>query len=279
MNWRRVLPATAVIVLAVVAALGAVLVIQVRRPDQARLARLVTAAPPAGFKTRAASHSVVPASNGPYPALQAAAKHAPGSTGSYSVEWAGTASSGDSVSALVSLLPSASQASTARSQGVKSFLAANSYVSASAPYSFHARFAVTGVPGADGAAYTPGNKTNKESQAVVIERVGRVVALVLVQQSGGIATAERSAVAAAQAEYRRLVAVTPGFTLEASRWPVTATAVYSVAALLVVAAPVAVPVLVGRARRRRRAARLASARRQVLSRGGKIARRQSARHH
>jgi hypothetical protein len=132
------------------------------------------------------------------------------------------------------------------------------------------------VPGASGALYAPTSTKLKQNLAAVVQRTGKVVVVTLVNQTGPAANVQANAEAVAQADYQHLRAVEPGFSLVQTRWPPVATLVYSAVVVAVVSCILIVPSLVRRVRRKRRVAQEASARRQVMTRGGKIAKRQSA---
>jgi hypothetical protein len=176
-------------------------------------------------------------------ALTTAAKRSPNQTGLYSIEWSPTESTGAGVIAF--LLPSASAANTALSQIRAQQLAAGSYSSNSLTRA--STYAVPGVPGSYAAIYRPPAKDagSVPSLAVTLFRYGRVVAVSEAASPGS--TAQPAANTMTRSEYSNLRHLGTGFSLSVTRYPVVATTLWAVAAVVLAAIVALVPV----ARRRR----------------------------
>jgi len=258
----------------VVAAIVAINVLPIQHVERSRLARLAVTAPPPGFKAKP-SVEIVPANSNPFPGVTTASKRSPNATGQFSVEWPGSSSANDAATILVSLLPSTSQAKAVQSEAIKNNLGAASYAAES--YGHQVPFAVSEVPGAEAATYSPTSSNSAPQLGVVVERVDRVVVLGLVRQTGAATQVKSTSSSVAQAEYRHLLPIVSGFSLVRTHWPLLALLIYGAASLLLAALAIAIPPLTGRVRRKRRAAQEVAARRLVLQRGGKLAKRQA--HH
>jgi hypothetical protein len=257
-----------------VAAAGAFHYLPIRHLQPSRIAQLAPTGAPPGFKGKPSRTSSPPAASSPLAELKKAATLSPHSTGSYLVQWGGSPASADFVSVVVYLLPSAADAAIAASQAAQSYLSAQSYKANS--YALVGPFSVPSVTGATGALYSPTSKRIKQDLAVYVERVDKVVVVSLMDQTGTPSTVQGNAVTAAQAEYLHLHSVAPNFSLIRTHWPTLATLVYSAVALLLASCAFIVPVLFRGVRRQRGLAREEAARRQVMGRGGKIAKRQAA---
>ncbi len=271
-----------VLVLALVLALAAAgwdRYIVVRHPAPKGLSALIAASPPAGFGVKPANSHVVTTDSSPFATYKAAAKRSPSGTAAYSLSWSGTKQPSDSATILLSYLPSAADADKVQAQAQTQFLAADSYKAENYTRSSGA-LAVTGVPGAVGAAFVPTASAGASATvplATVAFQTGRAEVLVLVGQSGPPATASRSAVELARAEYGRLQQALPGFRLGVTSVPATATAVYWAVVAGLIGLAVAIPLGVRRTRQRSVEARRRTAQHQHQLRGSKIARRQAAR--
>lgn len=183
-------------------------------------------------------------------ALTNAAKRSPNKTGLYSIEWSQSQTSGAGVVAF--LLPSDAVAGTALSQLETQQLAAGSYSSESLTRT--STYAVPGVPGSKGAVFQPSAKAAATTPSVVITlfRYGNVVALSEVANPGSSAQSDADIVA--QGEYANLRHLGAGFSLSVTRYPVVATTLWGVGAVMVAALAALLPI--GRRRladRRRRA--------------------------
>lgn len=274
MRWQRALSVTGTVAILVVAVVGALLFIPQTKVDGARLARLGPTQAPTGYKSKTSGASVVPSSQSPFPIVKSVAKRNPHATASYSWQWVGASSSSDGASMIATVLPNPSDAATAVSQATKTFLSSAGFTSGS--YKFHSRFSIAGVTGPAGALFTPASSSGKEYLATFAERYGRVAVLAFIDQSGGLSKVQSTAVSLARAESAHLHSAVAGLTITYQRWPVGLLAGYAAGAAVIAALPLCVPVLLRRSRRRRRASRQAVARRQVMGRGGKIAKRQAA---
>jgi hypothetical protein len=178
---------------------------------------------------------------------------------------------------LVYRLPTTADAATAASQATQTYLAPQTY--ASNAFALRARFAIPGVPGASAAWYAPTSARAKQNLATFTERVDSVMVVAVINRSVSSATVQADAKTWAQTEYAHLRSTAPGFSLVQTRWPTVATLVYAGIAGAVVVGVLTIPGLVRRTRHRRRVAQEAASRRQVMTRGGKIAKRQSAHRH
>ena len=146
------------------------------------------------------------------------------------------------------LLPSDSEASTALSQIRAQQLGANSYSSNS--LSRESTYSVTGVPGSYAATYRPPAKDagSVPSLAVTVFRHGRVVAVSEAASVGS--TAAPAATTLTVREYSNLGRVGGDFTLSVTRYPVVASILWVVGAVVLAAI-----VALGPIARRRRAER------------------------
>jgi hypothetical protein len=277
MKRNRLAAAAVALLVAVVllAAAGYDHWIIVRHVDRGRLATLVVTTPPPGYTKKPVSANQVTTSSSPYSSYQNLVKHAPNRSGAYSVSWADPASSSDSATIMVSLLPTASGGSQVEAQAVSQFLGAGSFKAEK--YSLSGPVPVTGVPGARGAVFVATGTSTTPPVAAVAFNTGRAQVLELVGQTGTPASTGATAAALAHTEYVHLAKVLPGFTLVVTEVPLVATAIYWATLAGVLLLALVVPLGVRRARRRRAEARRRTAHRQHQVRGSKIARRQAAR--
>lgn len=274
MRWRVPVAAAAVAVV-VLAAVGYDRYVVDRRVVRSRLASLVVTQPPPGYTKKPSSANQVSSATSPYGAYQSAVKRSPSRTGAYSVSWSNPASSNDSATILLSLLPSPAIARTVQGQAESKFLAANSFQGES--YVRHGPVPVP-IAGGQGAVYVAGSaKATTPPVAAVTFATGRAQVLVLVGQGGTPEATGAVAAAFAQDEYRLLQKRLPGFDLVSTTVPVLTSVVYWVVVLALVALIVTIPLGIRRARRARAAAVARAARRQHQVRGSKIARRQARR--
>jgi hypothetical protein len=176
-------------------------------------------------------------------ALTTASKRSPNQTGLYSIEWSPTDSSAAGIIAF--LLPSDSVASTALSQIQAQQLAAGSYSSNSLART--STYSVPSVPGSYAATYRPQAKDTGSvpSLAVTAFRYGRVVAVSEAASLGS--TTQPAANTITMGEYGNLRRLGTGFSLSVTRYPIVATTLWVVAAVVLAAMAALVPV----ARRRR----------------------------
>jgi hypothetical protein len=260
------------VAIGVVAALGGFRFIRIKDAEPTRLVQLEPATPPAGFKPYA-SH-VVDAPLSAFAAGKSAARRSPDATGSYTKEWQGPSSTSDDATVSLSLVPTTSEAATVQSEATTADLSRGSFSSQSV--SLQSRFPVAGTTDTNGALFAAPSGPNI---GVVVQRVGRIVAVVTVKQSGPASQAQTTAQTMAQSEYHLLRQVEPGFSLVQTRWPISATSIYSAVAVILAAVVIGGPVAVRRVRRKRRTAHEEALRRQVMARGGKIAKRHAAHRH
>jgi hypothetical protein len=272
-SWARYLPTGLAAVLVAASLAVAFQVLPIHHYQTGRLAKLVVAEAPAGYKSKAAVSSVEDSTQSPFPAVKTALKHSPHQTGTYAIEWTGN-TSGDTAEILASLLPSDGQARSVATEAKTVSLGPNAYKTQS--YKGVTSFEVPGVPGAAGELYSPTTASVKQQLAVALVPVGRAVAVVYSNMAGPPATAQAVDATLAQQEYRQLTRTLAGFSLETTRWPTVATVVWFVVTAALAGAIITLPGAVRRARNRRELARQETARKQVLARGSKIARRQAA---
>lgn len=260
-------------VILIVAGIGYQLFIPITRVDHARISKLVLARPTVGFKTKPTGSGQVAASSSPFATVKSAAKRSPNSTGSYGIEWAGSGSSSDVASMLVSLLPSGSQAAAVDAEAKGTYLGDQSLASDS--YSLEGRFAIPSLPGADAATFASISPTRR--LALVVFRVDRVVVVEFVQTSGESARADAAVSSLGLAEYQHLHRLGSGFSLAQTSRPLVASLVYSMVAVALAVAAFTTPVAIRWIRRRRRLAREKAARREFRQRGRKIVKRRAGR--
>lgn len=241
--------------------------------DRARLSRLAVTTPPAGFTKKPASANQVAASSSPYSEYKTIAKKSSGSTGAYSVSWTSTKSADDSATFLISYLPSAADAAKIQSQAKSLYLAPGSFKSEN--YQYVQAINVAGVPGAVGSVYKATGTATTPPVAGVAFTTGRVQILELIGETGTPAGTGQSAAALAQSEYAHLTKALPGFGLQRTSIPLVASLIYWGVAAGIAVLAVAVPLQLGRVRRRRKWSKLRRERRQQQVRGSKIARRQA----
>jgi hypothetical protein len=246
-----------------------------RHTARARLARLVLTSPPPGYGAKPASTNQVAASSSPLSTYKAFAQARPSSTGAYSVSWTKPSSTTDSATILVSLLPSAVDASKVQAQAATQFVGPDSFKAQN--YALSGSIPVPGVPGAKAAVFKATGTATTPPVAAVTFATGRVQVLELLGQTGTPESTGATAAALARAEYEHLGQSLPGFSLQVTQVPPVASIVYWLVVVGTLGLVVAVPLAVRRVRARRAAARLRTARRQHQVRGSKIARRQAAR--
>jgi hypothetical protein len=258
----------------VVASIGAFTYLPITRVQPNRMAQLIPTAPPAGFTGKPTNSSSQSPSSSPLAVVKAAANRSTHSTGMYLTGWGGATASSDFASMLVYRLPSTSDATTAASQAIQAYLSPQTYTPNA--FALRARFAIPRVPGASAAWYVPTSAKAKQNLATFTEHVDKVLVVAVINRSVSSATVQADADTWAQTEYAHLRSTAPEFSLVQTRWPTVATLVYAGITGSVVLCVLTVPSLVRRTGHRRRMAQEAAARRQVMIRGGKIAKRQSA---
>jgi hypothetical protein len=274
-NRLRAVSASLFVLLVLLAGVGYDRWIVIRHVERTRLATLVVASPPPGYTKKPSSANQVTTQSSPLSSYKSLATAAPSRSGAYSVSWSNPASSTDSATILVSLLPNAAGAGKVQAQSVTQFLAAGSFNAEH--YTLAGTVPVPGVPGARGAVFGPTGTATTPPVAAVVFSTGRVQVLELLGQKGTPTSTGAAAAALARSEYTHLGQVLPGFSLEVTSVPLVASAVYWAAVVGLLAVGVALPMGVRRARRARADARRRAARRQHQVRGSKIARRQATR--
>ena len=272
MRWIRGLPAVVILILA---GIGYWLLIPITHVERARLSQLALARPTVGFKAKPTNAMQVDASSSPFATVKKGGKRSPSSTGAYAVEWAGSGSSSDIATILVSLLPSEADGIAVDREAQQSYLAAQSLQSAS--YSLEGSFAIHTFPGAKAATFVSTSSTDRKRLAVVVFRVSRVVVVEIVQKAGPSASAVAASTSLGHAEYRHLVQLRSGFSLVQTSYPFVASLVYWIVAVSLAVAVFCAPVTIGWISRRRRLRREMAARTQFRARGRKVIKRQAAR--
>jgi hypothetical protein len=283
----------AIAVLALATA-GFFVLIPLHRIHDARMSMLAPSSPPRGLDAKPAIAS--PERTSTFAAVTAAAKKDPGSTGTYTVEWtkplpaapgaASNSGGNDTVTLVLSLLPTPAQADTTQKEALSAYLGPKS--KQSQYYKLASTVAVRFPPGARESWFEPTTAAPPLAVEAFAYNRAQVVVFSAVEESsptGGPskaapaspAAAESAAEAAASSEYRLLARRLAGFSLRTTTWPLTATAVYWAVTAALAAAVVFVPVAVRKSREHRRRAREQARRRQLQSRGAKIARRQATR--
>jgi len=246
------------------------------RPDQARVARLVVPAAPAGFAQKPATSTGVNPTSSPFASVRTIAHKAPSQTGGWGVSWDVPKSSNDSASLLVTYLPTPADAATVEKDAETQFLGSNSFQSES--YTLVGPVTVAGVPGAKGAVFKAAGTATTPPVAAVVFSYGRAQVLIIMGRAGTPAEAGAAAAALARAEYGHLQHELAGFRMgEATNVPPVASILYWGVLAVVVALAVLIPFGIRRRRRHRAEERRRIAAQQQQLRGSKIARRQASR--
>jgi hypothetical protein len=239
----------AVVVLAA-AAFGYQALIPTTHIDRTRLAHLVLGEPGVtGYNVKPSQAAEQPATGLPLTTVTAAAKRSPNQTGVYSIEW--IKSQTDAAGLVAFLLPSDAQAAATLPEVRTGQLGATSY--SSNGLTRRSTFAIAGVPGSEGALYSPTAKSAAPAPSLVITAFsyGRTVAMTELQSA---AQTQADATTATVNEYAHLRQIEPGFTLKVVNYPVVATVLWAAAAValaaLVAFGPIAWSRLATRRRRR-----------------------------
>ena len=274
MRNRRVRTIALVAAIAVLAAVGYWLLIVGDRYVPRRAARLVTPNAPAGFVKKPSISQQVVGSDNPLTTAKTAAKRSPHQTASWSVEWTRSGSSKDSISMLISVLPSTSSARAAQSEATRTYQSSTALKSTS--YSYVGPFDVAAPAGASGSVFKPSSGTGP--LIVVMDyQVGRAQVLEFAGLDGTAAQAEAQAETVARDEAAHLARSLPGIGFMQTTVPLVASLVWWGVAAVLCGLVVAVPIALRRRQERLRRAAERTRRRQVTSRGSKMLKRQSAR--
>lgn len=213
---------------------------------------------------------------GGLPALAHAGVASPLETGSWSIDWTGSGATQTSAEAymVLDLLPSAAQARTLRSQLDNAYLGKTTYNGEK-----FAETATFTIPQAKAAGLASSGSAYRRLKSktlaaawltTITEQVGRAVALIYVQ----LPTVDSSASSGLAArELALLERNEPGFTLATTHYPLAASLIWWVVALVLAASAFAGPKLVVAARRRGQARQEALERAQFRMRGQKVLRR------
>lgn len=262
----------------VLAAIGYWVVFQGTQPSPDWISTLIVAHPgSAELKAEPASSEVVEPSKSTWREVKEAAAVQPDQTGGYSRTWDSTKSSSDSLSVLVEVVPTSSDAEKVHGQVLAEYADAKTLKRDGATVT--SRFGVRGVPGAQGVAFqvAASSSAGASKGTVVVFDVGRAVAAVYVETSTG-ALKGFDLDAVARREHALLERREPAFSLATPTRSALASALYGVAAVLVASLAYLVPGGVRRSRQRRDARHAAALRHEYRSRGSKVLqrRRQSA---
>lgn len=273
--WRAARAVAAVVVAVVVY----LVLIPQTRADHKEVGSLVltrTAVP--GVPPKAKINESVDPKQSTFAITRQAAKRDPNHTALYAREWYVTSDAPPEVGVVLQLLP---DVSTARSSEKKVAAQLDSGPQLPGLKPGKAEFfSIPGVPGGRGAAFAM-NDSNVPAKGTVVYAYKTVFRFdkTIMTELSAVDSSTRSthaAVADAQAGYRLLAQREPGFSFVHDRYPLVATIVFAVVALVLVAAAVVVPelaVVAVRVRRQRRQARAdARARQQYLARGRRTVR-------
>jgi hypothetical protein len=239
----------------------------------------------AGFKTKPASAGEIPAANAGVAAYTTVSKKSPNQSGIYSIYWTGTAKgSTDQVGVVTFLLPTAADAATVL-KGLNTLeLAAKAQSGSSLKRA--STFTVPGLPGSQGSVFEPSKTTKTPADLVLATfRQGNVIGFINTVKSGSTpadaTAAQDNAVTLAKAESKHLSSVEPGFTLvdvtkkayvtpSSTHYPQVATIIWVAGGVVGALLAGGGPLLVGRARRRRRERLQAELNRLIVVRGQTI---------
>lgn len=231
------------------------------------------------MKSKAARSDVITASEENWKVVKAAAKAQPDQTAGYARTWESTKPSSRSISILVEVLPSASDANVMQKQVMEEY--SNPKTLKSQKTTVTSRFSVPGVTESRGVNYevaTSGSGssgTSATSGIVISFVVGHAVAVVYDEapapaaRSGNIRTVAQSQSALIQQQE-------PRFSLTVSTRTPLASFLYLVVALAVTACTYLVPLGVQRARNTRKAHQISQASYGRRARGGKVLKRRKA---
>lgn len=255
---------------------GYLLWIPVHRPDPHKVAALAVTGPVVRLRGHPKTSTLDPATAVPISAVKTATVATPGETAAYSVNWKGLAPvTAGSVEIIA--LPTLQSARSAQSEILTAELSKTSLTGVG--YGFGGLTKVPGVPGAEGKYYLKGTKPTVTASTprvtAVVFRAGRVIVNVTVDAKGADATATARALASAQYRHLELVGTDPA--LAQTRFPVVASLVYALVAIVVLAIAEVTPWIVATEQHRRREARVAAARSARVSRGNKVVKRHASR--
>ncbi|HUE08094.1 MAG TPA: hypothetical protein VMP41_11750 [Acidimicrobiales bacterium] len=257
----------------VLAAVGYWSVFQGSRYDAKLASALVIQHPGvAGFKPTPSSSQVVTAKETNWSVVRNAATARPEQTGAYSRTWGATKGSGSSVSVLVEVLPTASDARLLRKQVLADY--SNAKTLKTDGISIVSRFPVTAVPGSKGISFQGSGSNSADKGSTVVFDVGRTVAVVTAGTSTAPGSGDAGVRSVTRAEDSLLQDREPGFSMTEATRSLSASMLYWLIALVVAALALVVPGIVHRVRERRRAREIAQMRSGHQGRGSKVLRRQ-----
>ena len=267
---RRRRTLVAVVAIMVVAAVLYALWIPVTSANGARLGQLAESASPRGLDVKAPTSTTLPAAEFPFSAAKTAARTAPNETGVVSVQWSPKAKNGAGAEVLLTLVPSAADATKVRAEAVSSYVSNNAIKSNG--YTLDKRFGVSGVPGASGVTFTTSGSSTTRVDEVVFQ-VDRAVEVAFIEGAGSQGQAKVTAFA--QDQHRQLAQELPGFSLATTSLPPVASGIFWGVTLAILLVVVSVPPTVAWIRRRRRVSRAEARRRERLARGRKVLKNQA----
>lgn len=273
--WRAVRAVAA----AVVAIVVYVVLIPQTRVDHKEVGSLVvTRTAVSGVPAKAKISEWVDPKQSTFAITRQAARRDPNHTALYAREWYVTADAPPEIGIVLQLLPDLASARTSE-QKVATQLDNAPQLPGLTPGKAEP-FSIPGVPGGRGAAFAM-RDTAVPAKGIVVyayKTVFRFDKAIVTGLSAvdGSTRSTQAAVADAHAGYRLLVQREPGFSFVHPTYPLVATIVFAVIALVLVAGAVIVPewaVVAARLRRERREARAtARARQQYLARGRRAVR-------
>jgi hypothetical protein len=278
-RWRITAIAGSAVLVAALAALGYVLFVKVTHPLPSatrtkRLSQLVIVNPGvSGVDAKPKQAAVIPSSSSNYALVKQLGSSDPDDTATYGRNWQSASDAANEATIFVDILPTTADAASVRNEAVQVNTKAKSFTSEN--FTLDSHFAVPGVPGSVGAAYTiAASSTSPAGKAytAVYQFDRAVVSLQVQTDSTGLTEQDASTIASA--EYRLLERVEPGFALAQTSRPATASIVYGVVALLLVMLVIVVPGIVRRSRRAHHINLERRARYQYTARGRKTVRRQ-----
>jgi hypothetical protein len=231
------------------------------------------------MKSKAARSEVVTASEENWKAVKAAAKAQPDQTAGYARTWESTKPSSRSISILVEILPSASDANLMQQQVMEEY--SNSKTLKSQKTTVTSRFSVAGITESRGVNYVVAASGSGSSGASATS--GIVISFV-VGHDVAVVYDEAPATAARSGNIRTVVLrqsallqqLEPGFSVTVSTKTPLASLLYLVVALAATACSYLVPLGVQRARNTRKAYQISQATYGRRARGGKVLKRRKA---
>lgn len=270
-------------VVVVLAGIGYSLFIPQTRPDDKQMAQLVIShSALSSVPRKAALSQSIPASSSTFAVTRKVARQHPDETGLYGREWYVTSAAPPEVGVVLQLLPTPALASSVFSNVKTQLSKAPTLQGATVTSSVS--FTVPSVPDAIGESYllldsTAPSPTPVGTAYSAAYRVGRVVVSELID-STSTTRSTTAMVSDVEAGATLLARTEPGFSLDRTTYPMTASLVYGAAAVVLAAGVVVLPELFVSLHRRRRQRHhdreRRRAREQYAVRGRRTVRRQRA---